>query len=142
MNSELRDPQIVKGTVKSTRSGAMVASETGTAVAYGIKNAQERGHTFVAPNTPVYEGMVVGMHNRDKDLELNICKERKLTNMRSANADIFERLEPHVQFSLEEALDFVANDEIAEITPKTIRLRKRILNTSERHRISRSASKM
>lgn len=141
MNSELRDPQIVKGIVKSTRSGVIVASETGTAVANGIKNAQERGHTFVAPNTPVYEGMVVGMHNRDKDMELNICKERKLTNMRSASADIFERLEPPVQFSLEEALDFVASDEIAEITPKIIRLRKRILNSSERHRVSKAASK-
>ena len=78
--------------------------------------------------------MVVGMHNRDKDLDVNICKEKKQTNMRAAAADIFERLEPPIKFSLDESLDFIADDEIAEITPNFIRLRKRILNTSERHR--------
>ena len=138
MNSELMESQIVVGVVQTTRFGAMVASETGVAVTYGIRNAQERGQTFVPPNTPVYEGMIVGMHNRDRDLDVNICKERKVTNMRSSTSEIFERLEPPILFSLEEALDFVAGDEVAEITPVNIRLRKRILNLNERHRMHRS----
>ncbi len=138
MNSELMESQIVVGVVQTTRFGAMVASETGVAVTYGIRNAQERGQTFVPPNTPVYEGMIVGMHNRDRDLDVNICKERKVTNMRSSTSEIFERLEPPILFSLEEALDFVAGDEVAEITPVNIRLRKRVLNLNERHRMHRS----
>ena len=138
LSTELIESKVMKGVIKTTRFGAMVASETGTAVAYGIKNLQERGQTFVPPNTPVYQGMVVGMHNRDKDLDVNICKEKKQTNMRAAAADIFERLEPAIKFSLDESLDFIADDEIAEITPNFIRLRKRILNTSERHRGGRT----
>ncbi len=134
MNSELLEPQPMKGEVKSTRFGAIVASVAGVAFTYGIKNAQERGQTFIDPHTPVYEGMVVGRHNRSKDLDLNICKERKLTNMRSATSDIVERLETPVKFSLEEALAFVASDELAEITPSNVRLRKSVLNANERHR--------
>ena len=140
MNSELLEPQVMKGKVKSTRFGAIVASETGTAFSYGIKNAQERGNTFIDPQTPVYKGMIVGMHNREKDLDVNICKEKKMSNMRSSTSDIVERLEPPIKFSLEEALDFVATDELAEITPSNIRLRKRVLNANERHRVARSGS--
>ena len=138
MNSELLEPQIMKGTVKSTRFGAIVASEAGLAFSYGIKNAQERGHTFVPPQTSVYEGMIVGMHNRQGDLNLNICKERKMTNVRSSTAEIYERLEPPIKFSLEEALDFVASDELVEVTPSNIRLRKRVLKSDQRHRVTRS----
>ncbi len=138
MNSELMGYEIMKGNVKSTRFGSIVASETGVALTYGIRNAQNRGSTFVPPNTYVYEGMVVGMHNRDGDLNLNICKERKKTNMRSSTSEIFERLEPPRSFSLEEALDFIATDELAEITPNNIRLRKKVLNSEKRHRIARS----
>ena len=140
MNSELLEPQVMKGKVKSTRFGAIVASETGTAFSYGIKNAQERGNTFIDPQTPVYKGMIVGMHNREKDLDVNICKEKKMSNMRSSTSDIVEHLEPPIKFSLEEALDFVATDELAEITPSNIRLRKRVLNANERHRVARSGS--
>ena len=141
MNSELLEPQLMEGKVKSARFGAIIASETGTAFTYGIRNAQERGQTFIDPHTPVYEGMIVGMHNRDTDLDLNICKERKMTNVRSSTSDIVERLETPVKFSLEEALDFVAGDELAEITPSNIRLRKRVLNADERHRLARSRSR-
>jgi GTP-binding protein len=141
LNSELLESRVMKGMIKSTRFGAMVASETGTAVANGIKNLQERGQTFVPPNTPVYQGMVVGMHNRDQNLDVNICKEKKQTNMRAAAADVFERLEPPIIFSLDESLEFIADDEIAEITPNSIRLRKRILNPSERHRGGRTRIK-
>ncbi|MQF82549.1 translational GTPase TypA [SAR202 cluster bacterium AD-802-E10_MRT_200m] len=141
MNSELLESHILKGSVKSTRFGAIVSTESGIAFTYGIKNAQERGQTFISPNTPVYEGMIVGMHNRDGDLELNICKEKKLTNVRSSTADVFERLEPPVKFSLEETLDFVSSDELAEITPVNIRMRKKVLNKDERYRIARSRTK-
>jgi GTP-binding protein len=137
VNAELLESRPIKGMVKMTRFGSIVASETGTALTYGIKNAQERGHTFVPPNTSVYQGMIVGVHNRDGDMDLNICKERKTTNHRSATSEVFERLEPPMQFSLEEALDFVASDELAEITPLMIRLRKRILEPGQRHRFAR-----
>ena len=140
MNSELLGAQLMKGKVKSTRFGAIVAAKSGVAVTYGIRNAQERGHTFIVPQTSVYEGMIVGMHNRDRDLDLNVCKERKMSNMRSSTSDIVERLETPIRFSLEEALEFVASDELAEITPSNIRLRKRVLNGNERHRMVRSRS--
>ena len=140
MSSQLTEPQVMAGTVRPSRFGAIVASETGKVLSYGIRNAQERGQTFVEPNTLVYEGMIVGMHNRDGDLDLNICKERKKTNMRSSNAEVFVRLEPPVLFSLEEALEFVAVDELAEITPSSIRLRKRVLDSGNRHKQRRSKS--
>jgi len=137
MNTELEEHQIMKGNVKPKRAGAIVASESGVAVSYGIKNAQERGQTFIPPNTQVYGGMIVGTHNRDMDLPLNICKERKVTNMRSSTSEIVERLEPPIKLSLEESLEFIAEDEIAEITPNVIRMRKRVLDINERHRLLR-----
>jgi len=138
VNTEFLEFRPINGKIKSSRFGSIVASDSGMALTYGIKNAQERGHTFVAPNTSIYEGMIVGVHNRDGDMDINICKERKKTNMRSATSEIFERLEPPIQFSLEEALDFVAEDELAEITPNAIRLRKRILDSAYRHRYARN----
>ena len=141
MSSEFTGNHPVKGQVKSTRPGVIVASESGTAVTYGIRNAQERGETFVEPQTAVYQGMVVGMHARDRDLDLNICKERKITNMRSATSEIVLRLEPAIKFSLEESLDFVATDEFVEITPKSVRLRKRILAADQRYRDVRAKSR-
>jgi GTP-binding protein len=141
MSSEFTGNHPIKGQVKSTRPGAIVASETGTAITYGIRNAQERGETFVEPQTTVYQGMIVGMHARDRDLDLNICKERKVSNMRSATSEIVLRLEPAIKFSLEEALDFVATDELVEVTPKNIRLRKRVLQADQRYRDVRAKSR-
>jgi len=141
LNSEYLGMEPMQGDVKSTRSGAIVAALTGTAVTFGIKNAQERGETFVEPQTPVYEGMVVGQHNRDGDMNLNICKGRKITNMRKATSEIVERLEPSIKFSLEEAIDFIASDELVEVTPKGIRLRKRTLNADERYREARNRAR-
>ncbi|MEE8519019.1 MAG: translational GTPase TypA [Dehalococcoidia bacterium] len=141
MNSEYLGMEPMQGEVKSTRSGAIVAAETGTAVAFGIRNAQERGDTFVEPQTPVYEGMVVGQHNREGDMNLNICKERKVTNMRSSTSEIVERLEPAIKFTLEEAIDFIASDELVEVTPKGIRLRKRTLGADERYREARDRAR-
>jgi GTP-binding protein len=141
MSSELLSPRRVHGEMRSSRFGAIVASESGVALSYGIRAAQERGQTFIDPTTPVYEGMIVGWHNRDRDLELNIAKERKMTNVRTTGADILERLEPPVKFSLEESLDFIAADELAEITPSNIRLRKRVLKADERRRVGRSKAR-
>ena len=141
MNSQYVGTEPVRGSVDSTRSGVLVAAETGTAVTYGLHNAQERGETFVEPQTQVYEGMVVGAHSRERDMDVNVCKERKQTNVRSSTQEIAVRLEPAVKFSLEEALDFVATDELLEITPKNIRLRKRVLNADARYRKARTLAR-
>ena len=137
MNSIFTDYERLQGEVKSVRAGALVAAEDGVALTYGLNNAQQRGLTFIDPGIPVYEGMVVGLHVRDGDLVVNVCKEKKLTNVRSSTSDISVKLTPPMLMSLEEALDFIAEDEIAEVTPKNIRLRKRILLNDERHRQNR-----
>ena len=124
----------VTGEVKDSVSGALVASEPGIAVTYGLINAQSRGETFIDPGTAVYEGMIVGMHPRDEDIPINVCKEKKLTNMRAAHADIATRLSPKVKMSLEEALDFISTDELLEATPKNFRLRKKELSATIRLR--------
>ena len=141
MNSVFTEYEPLRGEVKSTRSGALVASETGVAATYGLNNAQQRGLTFVEPGTAVYEGMVVGAHARDSDLAVNVCKKKKMTNVRASTADISVKLTPAVQMSLEESLDFVADDEVLEVTPKNIRLRKLILSNDARHRAVRGRAR-
>jgi GTP-binding protein len=123
-----------KGPITSSRSGVLVASEAGTALAYGIANAQERGDTFIEPNTLVYEGMIVGMHQRMQDIPINICKEKKKTNIRSSTSDISVKLTPAIIFSLEQAIDFINDDELVEVTPENIRLRKKLLSYHDRLR--------
>lgn len=123
-----------KGAITSSRSGVLVASEAGTALAYGIANAQERGDTFIEPNTLVYEGMIVGMHQRMQDIPINICKEKKKTNIRSSTSDISVKLTPAIIFSLEQAIDFINDDELVEVTPENIRLRKKLLSYHDRLR--------
>ena len=91
---------------------------------------------------PTYEGMIVGIHARDNDLVVNVCKEKKLTNMRASSADIAIKLSPPVRMSLEEALDFIAEDEVMEVTPKNVRLRKRVLSNDERHRVRRNKTQI
>ncbi len=109
------------------------------AVTYGLLNAQGRGSTFVEPETPVYEGMIMGMHPRDGDIGINVCKEKKLTNMRSSTADIAKRLSPIVSLSLEESLDFISSDERMEVTPKSLRLRKKDLSSTARQKRRRDS---
>lgn len=116
------------------RNGALTASESGNTNSYGLENAQERGVTFVPTQTPVYEGMIVGMNNKKEDIAINVCKEKKLTNMRSSGADIATKLTPHTQLSLEQCLDFLGPDELLEVTPKNLRLRKRWLSEVDRRR--------
>ena len=141
MSTEFIGMEPMAGVVKNARSGAVVSAEGGIAVTYGLQNAQERGETFVEPQTSVYQGMIVGRHNRERDMDLNVCKERKMTNMRSATQEIVERLAPAVKFSLEEALSFITEDELVEVTPKSIRMRKRILSPDERYRVQRARAR-
>jgi GTP-binding protein len=128
------------GPIVSSRSGSLVASEAGTVLANGIANAQERGLTFVEPGLEVYEGMIVGQQPRQGDLIVNVCKAKKLTNMRASTADIAVKLTPPVLLSLEQALDFLADDELLEVTPKAFRLRKRLLSADDRAKERKRAS--
>ena len=142
MNSIFTGYEPLHGEVKSTRSGALVAAEAGVALAFGLNNAQQRGLTLIGPGVAVYEGMVVGLHARDDDLVVNVCTEKKQTNVRAATSDIAVKLTPPMLMSLEEALDFIADDEVVEVTPTNIRLRKRILSSDERHRVGRRRAKV
>jgi GTP-binding protein len=120
--------------LSSTRSGVLVASESGKTVTYGLNNAQERGITFVEPGTMVYEGMIVGMHQRMQDIAVNVCKEKKKTNVRSSTSDIAIKLTPAIIMSLEQSIDFITRDELVEVTPENIRLRKKVLTETLRLR--------
>ncbi len=123
------------GKIGTLRMGALIASELGVAVTYGLGNAQQRGDTFIEPGTPVYEGMIVGLNSRPMDMAVNICKEKQKTNIRSSTSDISVRLTPPILMSLEQSLDFINNDELVEVTPLNIRLRKRYLTQHERSRM-------
>ena len=120
------------GSIRHRTTGALVADRRGKATAYAMVNLQERGELFVAPTDEVYEGMLVGENSRDADLDVNITKEKKLTNMRAASADAFEKLNPPRKRSLEECIEFIREDELIEITPESIRLRKRYLDPNRR----------
>jgi GTP-binding protein len=122
------------GEIGSYRMGPLVALEEGETVAYGLANAQERGLTFVPPGTPVYGGMIVGLNSRGDEIVINVCKDKKKTNVRSSTAEILVRLTPPTILSLEQSLEFIEGDELVEVTPLSIRLRKRILNHEERGR--------
>jgi GTP-binding protein len=115
-----------------TRNGVLTSSQTGTAVAYGLSGVQERGLPFIGPGTPVYEGMIIGLNRRTGDIDVNPTKQKQKTNMRASTEDATVKLVPPRQMSLEECLDFIEDDELVEVTPKTIRMRKRILVASER----------
>ncbi len=134
MSSLLEGFEPWMGKIGTTRMGALIASEQGVAVMYGLSNAQQRGDTFIEPGTPVYEGMIVGLNSRPMDMVVNICKEKQKTNIRSSTSDIAVRLTPPILMSLEQSLDFINNDELVEVTPLNIRLRKRYLTQHERAR--------
>ncbi len=134
MNSILLGFEPWLGKIGTNRMGALVASELGSAMTYGLNNAQQRGDTFIEPSTPVYEGMIVGLNSRPDDMVVNVCKEKQKTNIRSSTSDISVRLTPPIIMSLEQSLDFINNDELVEVTPQNIRLRKRYLTQHERSR--------
>jgi len=124
----------VGATIAKLRNGVLMASESGKAVSYGLANAEERGLVFIPPQTEVYTGMIVGLHSREQDIEINVCREKQLTNIRSSNSDISVALTPPTVLSLEQCIDFLEDDELLEVTPKSLRLRKKLLDATARNR--------
>ena len=132
MSSVFERYEPYKGDLSRRGTGSLIAWETGEAVTYGLFNAQERGALFIGPGTPVYAGMIVGVSPKNEDIPVNVCRRKQLTNMRAAGSDEALRLTPPRQLSLEQCLEFLADDELLEVTPKSLRLRKRILDHSQR----------
>ncbi|HBL13858.1 MAG TPA: translational GTPase TypA, partial [Cyanobacteria bacterium UBA11162] len=124
MNHSFLDYRPLSGDLETRRNGVMIAFEEGVATFYAMKNAEDRGVFFITPGTKVYKGMIVGEHNRPQDLDLNVCKTKQLTNHRSATGDELVQLQAPVDMSLERALEYIGSDELVEVTPKSVRLRK------------------
>jgi GTP-binding protein len=134
MSHRFIEYQPYKGEIEKRINGSLVCLETGTAIAYAIDKLQDRGKFFIKPGDEVYEGQVIGENSRDNDLTVNVTKGKKLTNMRASGSDDKVRLAPPIVFSLEEALEYIQDDEYVEVTPKSIRLRKIFLKEHERKR--------
>jgi GTP-binding protein len=129
-----------RGTITGRRNGALIANDEGTAVAYALWNLEERGPMFIDPGTTVYKGMLIGEHSRGNDLDVNVLKGKQLTNIRAAGKDEAVRLTPPRRMSLEQAIAYIEDDELVEVTPKSIRLRKRFLNPEDRKRAKKQAA--
>ena len=127
-----------KGDIQARVRGTIIAFEAGKSITYGLYNAQDKGDLFIGPGVDVYEGMIVGLNSRGEDLAINVCKEKHLTNTRASGSDDALRLVPPIQMSLEKAIEFIQDDELVEVTPKSIRLRKKILDSKERERAARN----
>jgi GTP-binding protein len=134
----LKGYEPLKGDLGIRRNGALIALETGTSIPFSIDKLQDRGRFFVHPGEDVYEGMVIGEHIRQGDLVINIVKTKKLTNMRASGSDDKVRIAPAIKFSLEEAMEYIRNDEYLEVTPKNLRLRKILLKETDRKRLRNS----
>ena len=132
MNHVFDSYQEYKGDIDQRLTGSIIAHETGEATGYGLFNTQSRGRLFIGPGTPVYEGMIVGENPKNDDIVCNVCKKKQMTNTRASGSDDALRLVPHTRLSLEQSLEFIKDDELVEITPESIRLRKRILGKEER----------
>ena len=135
MNHVFEGYALYKGEIESRSRGSIVSFEQGDAIAYGLFNAQERGRLFITPGTPVYQGMVVGECSRADDLDINVCKGKKLTNTRASGSDDAVKLVPITPMTLEQSIEFIGNDELVEVTPESIRIRKRYLDAAERKRM-------
>jgi GTP-binding protein len=140
MNSLFAGYEDYRGDFPTRFTGSVVSDRHGAGVAYALFNLEPRGHMFIVPNEPVYEGMIVGEHNKDVDITVNPCKEKKLTNMRASGRDENIILTPVKPMTLERAIHFIRDDEMVEITPKSVRLRKTILSGQKRH--TQRAAKM
>ena len=140
MSSVFDDYEPYKGDIQSRTRGVIVAFEAGKSITYGLYNAQLRGELLIGPGVDVYEGMIVGINSRNEDISVNVCKEKHLTNTRASGADDALRLVPPLKMSLEQSIEFIAEDELVEVTPKNIRLRKKILDTKTREREARRAA--
>ena len=139
MNTLLDGFQPKGAALDQIRNGVLVAWEAGTSTPYALESSQERGELFVGPGESIYAGQIVGLNSRSDDLEVNVCKEKHLTNMRSKSSDGVVQLTPHTVFSLEQCLDFIENDELLEVTPRSLRLRKKELDHNKRKRIAKTA---
>ena len=126
--------------MESIRNGVLISSESGTTLSFGLANAQERGTMFIGPGIPVYEGMIVGISSREHDIEINVCRAKQLTNNRSSGEGVAIQLTPPTEMSLEQALDFINDDELLEVTPKNIRMRKRYLSATQRRIMERKGN--
>ena len=141
MNHVFNSYEPYKGDIQARVRGTIVAFEAGKSITYGLYNAQDKGDLFIGPGVDVYEGMIVGLNSRGEDLSINVCKEKHFTNTRASGSDEALRLVPPIQMSLEAAIEFIQDDELVEVTPKSIRLRKKILDTKERERMARRTNK-
>jgi GTP-binding protein len=135
MNAYLEGYEPWRGDFPARKTGSLVSDRSGSSVPYALFNLEPRGQLFVGPGEPVYEGMIVGEHNRDSDLDVNPCKTKKLTNVRAAARDENVVLTPHRVMTLEMAINFIGDDELVEITPQSIRMRKAVLAGSDRKRL-------
>ena len=141
MNSYLLGYEEYRGDFLSRFTGSLVADRTGTSVAYGLFNLEPRGQMFVTAGEPIYEGMVIGEHNRDNDIDVNPCKEKKLSNMRASGKDEHVTLTPVLPMTLERAINFIRDDELVEVTPLSVRLRKVELSAMKRHMLAGAKKK-
>ena len=137
LNRIFHSYDLFKGTIKSRRNGVLIATEQGNAIAYALFNIQERGKLFINPQVKVYQGMIIGENSRENDLEVNVLKGKKLTNVRASGSDEAVKLTPPIKMSLEDMMSFIKDDELLEITPQSLRLRKKFLNSVERKRNSK-----
>ena len=126
-----------KGDIPTRQMGSLIAFETGEATTYGLHSAQERGTLFITPGTKVYEGMIIGLNPKGLDVEINVCRKKRQTNIRASGSDEALRLFPPKKMTLEKALEFIEDDELIEVTPTTFRLRKKILDTGKRHKFKK-----
>lgn len=124
VNHSFLDYRPISGEIEARRNGVLISFEEGVSTFYAMKNAEDRGVFFITPGTKVYKGMIVGEHNRPQDLDLNVCKTKQLTNHRASSGEELVQLQAPVEMSLERALEYIGPDELVEVTPKSIRLRK------------------
>lgn len=141
MNSVFDGYAPYKGELPGRKNGSLIAFETGESITYGLFNAQERGTLFIGPGEQVYSGMIVGESSRPEDIEVNVCKRKNMTNSRSAGSDDALHLIPPKRMSLEQALEYLGEDELAEVTPANIRIRKKILDPTARYRAAKMANR-
>ena len=137
MNSLMIGYQPVGSALEQLRNGALIAYETGITTPYALQTAQERGLCYIGPAEKVYTGQIIGLNKRSDDMEINVCRAKHLTNMRSSSSDGVVQLTPPVILSLEQCIDFLENDELLEVTPKSLRLRKRELDQNKRKRVNK-----
>ena len=142
LNTVFDDYGPYKGDIQYRKMGSLIAFESGESITYGLYNAQERGTLFIGPGEKVYSGMVIGQTGRSEDIEINVCKKKQLTNTRAAGSDDALRLVPPRKMSLEQCLEFLADDELLEVTPKNLRIRKTILNKELRMKATHGNKKI